>query len=121
MEENDQFNFVHTRYNHISKGAYIYFTNLLIQCHPLYSLLQPLMPIFYSLNTHAHYHSKAFLDFWFHLPIFSTPGSLHGQPFFTFQVSIQHFTSQRGHPLPFNANSSPQPCYSLSKTASLFL
>lgn len=60
----------------------------LIQCHPLYSLLQPLMPIFYSLNTHAHYHSKAFLDFWFHLPIFSAPGSLYGQPFFTFQVSF---------------------------------
>lgn len=70
---------------------------------------------------HAHYHSKAFLDFWFHLPVFSAPGSLYGQTFFTFQVSVQHFTSQRRHPSPFNANSPPQPYYSLSKTASLFL
>lgn len=36
MEENDQFNFVHTRYNHISKGAYIYFTNI---SHPVPSSL----------------------------------------------------------------------------------
>ena len=121
MEENDQFNFVHTRYNHISKGAHIYFTNI---SHPVPSSL---------LTAPATYANFLFLEHPCSLPLQSLFGLLVSSSYifrpwlfvwstlFHLSSLIQHFTSQRGHPLPFNANSPPQPCYSLSKTASLFL
>lgn len=63
MEENDQFNFVHTRYNHISKGAYICFTNI---SHPVPSSL---------LTAPATYADFLFLE---HPMLITTP-----KPFWT--------------------------------------
>lgn len=63
MEENDQLNFVHTRYNHISKGAHIYLTNI---SHPVSSSL---------LTAPATYTNFLFLE---HPMLITTP-----KPFWT--------------------------------------
>lgn len=93
----------------------------LIQCHPLYSQLQPLTPIFYSLNTPCSLPLQSLFGLLVSSSYLFHPWLFACQPFTTFHVSTQHFTSQRGHPSPFSANSPLEPYYSLSKTASLFL